>query len=397
MYGNYDNKKKPPKFDLFLGVDRWDSVDLHNASEIVTKELIHVPPLDYMQICLINTRKGVPFISAIEIRPLDNDTYVASSGSLKLHQRLDYGAERNRSVRWGSFSSLFKTKSIWWTYFDSCSSLLLRYPNDTYDRIWSPPTLSGSENILSSPNHSIELNIFAIPTIVLETAITPTNPHQPLNFSWNTGNKMDQFYIYMHFADLPDIGRENFRAFNVDVNGFHWFESLTPQYLSTTTLYSISGINAVNGSNLTVSIYKNESSSRPPLINAIEIFVEKQFPQLQTNQMESMFSHNLCISSFSLSTITIFSHHIFPICVHNKLIIVIPIHFNTSWCTAENKINIQSEEKLARRSMLPSRILVGRSSLQLQWRQQTTKYHILVSSHPNSRLKNLLILPDIFF
>lgn len=100
MYGNYDNKQQPPTFDLFLGVDHWDSVFLLNASEIVTKELIHVPPLDYMQICLINIGKGVPFISAIEIRPLDNNfTYVARSGSLMLYQRLDYGLESNRIVR----------------------------------------------------------------------------------------------------------------------------------------------------------------------------------------------------------------------------------------------------------------------------------------------------------
>lgn len=107
MYGNYNNKQQSPTFDLFLGVDLWDSVVLLNASERVTKELIHVPPLDYMQICLINIGRGVPFISALEIRPLDNGTYVASSGSLKLHQRLDYGLERNQTVRWGSFSSLY--------------------------------------------------------------------------------------------------------------------------------------------------------------------------------------------------------------------------------------------------------------------------------------------------
>ncbi|XP_008462384.2 putative leucine-rich repeat receptor-like protein kinase At2g19210 [Cucumis melo] len=257
MYGNYDNIKRPPTFDLYLGVDYWDSVHLSKASEIVRKELIHVPTLDYMQICLINIQKGVPFISAIEIRPLDNSTYVTVSGSLMLHQRLDYGSESNQTVR---------------------------YPNDSYDRIWSSSTLSGSKNI--SSNSSIESNGFAIPSIVLETAVTPKRSHQPLNISWNTRTKMDQFYIYMHFADIHKMVKGELRAFDILVNGFLWYGQLAPTYLSTTTVYSGSGTTAANGGKLECSLKRNENSSFPPLINAIEIFVQKQFPQLQTDQAE---------------------------------------------------------------------------------------------------------------
>ncbi|XP_038896111.1 putative leucine-rich repeat receptor-like protein kinase At2g19210 [Benincasa hispida] len=254
LYGNYDNQRKPPTFNLSLGVDHWDSV---NSSEIVRKELIHVPPLDYMQICLINIGNGMPFISAIEIRPLDNSTYLTISGSLMLHQRLDYGLKGNRIVR---------------------------YPNDSYDRIWSSSPLRGSEIISST--RSIQSNIFAIPSIVLETAVTLKDPHQPLNISCNTHNETGPFYIYMHFADIHKMVKGEFRAFNIFVHGLLWYGPLVPKYLSTTTLYSISGTTAAKGRNLEFSIKRNESSSLPPLINAIEIFVEKKFPQLQTTQTE---------------------------------------------------------------------------------------------------------------
>lgn len=275
MYGNYDNINRPPSFDLYLGVDYWDSVRLSNASEIVTKELIHVPTLDYMQICLINIQKGVPFISAIEIRPLDNSTYVTVSGSLMLRQRLDYGSESNRTVR---------------------------YPNDSYDRIWWSSTIPGLQNI--SSNSSIQLNKFAIPSIVLETAVTPNHSHQPLNFSWNTRNKRERFYIYMHFADIHKMEKGQFRAFDILVNGLLWYGQLAPDYLSTITVYSGSGTKAANRSKIEISLKRNENSSFPPLINAIEIFVQKQFSQLQTDQAESMIFHNLCLIYSSFVFIT---------------------------------------------------------------------------------------------
>lgn len=98
----------------------------------------------------------------------------------------------------------------------------------------------------------------------------------------------------MHFADIHKMGKGQFRALNISVHGLLWYGPLVPEYLFTTTLYSTGGITAANGGNLEFSIRKNESSSLPPIINAIEIFVQKQFPQLQTDQTESMISHNLC-------------------------------------------------------------------------------------------------------
>ncbi|XP_022154451.1 probable LRR receptor-like serine/threonine-protein kinase At1g05700 isoform X2 [Momordica charantia] len=259
MYGNYDNRQQLPSFDLFLGVDRWDSVSLQNASETVTKELIHAPPLDYIQICLIKDGPGVPFISALEIRPLNNGTYVAASGSLKLLERLDLGSESNKTVR---------------------------YPADTYDRIWLPSNLnlSSSKSISSSIN-SIKRNRYEIPDIVLATANTPKHGSQPLEFAWQTRNKTDRSYIYMHFADIQNLTTMEYRAFNVNVNGFLWYGPLNPKYLSTTTLFGSISM-AKKGGTYMFSFNKTENSTLPPIINAIEIFVEQQFTQLQTTQTE---------------------------------------------------------------------------------------------------------------
>ena len=70
----------------------WDTVKIKNASYSVYKELIHVPTLNYIHVCLVNTHHGTPFISAIELRPLNNSAYVTVSGSLALFERVYEGS-----------------------------------------------------------------------------------------------------------------------------------------------------------------------------------------------------------------------------------------------------------------------------------------------------------------
>jgi len=88
LYGNYDGRNILPMFDLHLGTNLWDTVTIYNASIDESMEIVHVPSLDFVQICLVNTGNGTPFITAIEFRTLKNDTYVTESGSLKLHDYL---------------------------------------------------------------------------------------------------------------------------------------------------------------------------------------------------------------------------------------------------------------------------------------------------------------------
>ncbi|KAK1578273.1 hypothetical protein Q3G72_028977 [Acer saccharum] len=96
MYGNYDGQNKLPSFDLLLGADVWDSVELADASTILSKEIIHVPPTNYIDVCLVNNGSGTPFISSLELRPLKNHSYPAFSGiSLLLYLRLDIGSTAN--------------------------------------------------------------------------------------------------------------------------------------------------------------------------------------------------------------------------------------------------------------------------------------------------------------
>lgn len=92
VYGNYDGQEKAPEFELHLGANLWESIRFENASVASAyKELIHVPLRSYIHVCLVNTGSGVPFISAIELRPLLNASYPTQVGLLALEMRFDTG------------------------------------------------------------------------------------------------------------------------------------------------------------------------------------------------------------------------------------------------------------------------------------------------------------------
>jgi hypothetical protein len=101
-YGNYDNLNKPPQFDLHFGPNVWVTVKFTNVSCIVTSEIIYTPSLDYIQPCLVNTGKGTPFISVIELRTLNRDSYItdsAKSAVVVFFIRYDIGSIANFEYR----------------------------------------------------------------------------------------------------------------------------------------------------------------------------------------------------------------------------------------------------------------------------------------------------------
>jgi hypothetical protein len=101
-YGNYDDLNDPPQFDLHFGANVWDTVKFTNLSRMTIKEIIYTPSQDYIQPCLVNTGKGTPFISAIELRTLNNNayvTYAAKSSVLSYFFRFDIGSITNLEYR----------------------------------------------------------------------------------------------------------------------------------------------------------------------------------------------------------------------------------------------------------------------------------------------------------
>lgn len=99
LYGNYDSRNQTPKFDLHLGVKLWTTIAPQGLTSIVREEIIHVPSSDYLYVCLVNTDAGTPFISALEVRPLNQIAYRTNGVSLARFLRVNFAPQTNRTIR----------------------------------------------------------------------------------------------------------------------------------------------------------------------------------------------------------------------------------------------------------------------------------------------------------
>ncbi|KAJ9692166.1 hypothetical protein PVL29_011305 [Vitis rotundifolia] len=258
MYGNYDSKNQLPEFKLYLGVDEWDTVKLNNSYDIVRKEIIHVPRTGHIDVCLVNTGSGSPFISALELRQLNNSIYTTQSGSLILFKRLDIGSTTSQTVR---------------------------YKDDAFDRVWEPFCRPYWKSVSASySSDSLSDNPFKPPSKIMATALTPADERYPLEFHWNLDNSTRQFYVYMHFAEVEELQSNQLRELYVSLNG--WFlspEPIVPGRLVPHTGFSTHSISA--SSELSLSIFKTHRSTLPPIFNALEIYEIKQLFQSSTVQI----------------------------------------------------------------------------------------------------------------
>jgi Malectin-like domain len=99
-YRNYDNLNKPPYFYIYLGLDRWGTVDA-SSDDLSYAEMIFIATNDNVQVCLVNVNFGVPFISSIHLRQLNSSMYplVDLMTSLTLSWRYNLGASNRQLVR----------------------------------------------------------------------------------------------------------------------------------------------------------------------------------------------------------------------------------------------------------------------------------------------------------
>lgn len=100
LYANYDGKNQTPSvFDLYLGVNFWEEVNISDADLYTYSEIIHTPSTDTINVCLVKTGTTIPFISSLELRLLNTSSYqirqIMSTTDpqplLKLEIRIDVG------------------------------------------------------------------------------------------------------------------------------------------------------------------------------------------------------------------------------------------------------------------------------------------------------------------
>ncbi|KAA8536747.1 hypothetical protein F0562_029225 [Nyssa sinensis] len=259
MNENYDAKNQLPQFQMHIGVDFWATVTLGDSSSYEIREIIHVPPKDYINVYLVNIGYGTPFTTALELRPLNKSMYETQYGSLNVVGRYDMGLTSRQFVR---------------------------YKDDIYDRIWSYSNLDGTTKISGSSTFPAEyIDSFTHPPHIVMSANTPT-ASDSLYFSWVPDNPTDQFHIYLHFTEVQVLKANESRAFLIYLNGELWSsEPVIPSNL-TTTIYG-----SKSAPKFELSIYKTSNSTLPPIINAIELYNVRQLNS-PTDEKDGQTSYN---------------------------------------------------------------------------------------------------------
>ncbi|XP_016473517.1 putative leucine-rich repeat receptor-like protein kinase At2g19210 [Nicotiana tabacum] len=244
FYGDYDGSGQLPNFDIYLGEDYWDTIIISNASIPYWTEVIHTPSNDYITICLVKRDTTTPFISALELRPLNITLYPTLSRSLKLVVRENYGSLTNQ---------------------------IIRYNDDVYDRIWQPGQTT-LENIHTT--QVVSDSFYKVPSAVMSTAVTPiTSPGTGwISYSWTPGNISSKYYFYLHFAEVEELLGTQTREFNIYINDNLVEGRISPVYLATTTVYTTSP--GYGYEQYDVVINSTATSTLAPLLNALELYVE---------------------------------------------------------------------------------------------------------------------------
>ncbi|KAL0864378.1 hypothetical protein Bca101_043496 [Brassica carinata] len=258
MYGNYDGQNQLPSFDLHIGAKKWSSIKIIGVTNSSTYEIFHVVTQDNLQVCLVKTGPTTPFISSLELRPLNNNSCKTQSGSLMLFTRI---------------------------YFPSDPSAFVRYDEDIHDRGWN--AFTDNETASISTDLPIDTsNFYDMPQAVMKTAAIPANASKTWYLWWTLDDISAQSYVYMHFAEIQTLKASDVREFNITYNGgLRWYSYMRPPKLSISTIFNPSAVSSSDGKfNFTFTMTGN--STLPPLINALEIYTVSDVTQLGTDKDE---------------------------------------------------------------------------------------------------------------
>ncbi|KAJ0238414.1 Malectin-like domain-containing protein [Hirschfeldia incana] len=261
LHGGYD-KRPSTKFDLHLGPNRWATVSTAEETKAETFEIIHILTTNRLQVCLVKTEDSTPFISAIELRKLTSEAYTTKSRSLQTFLSADIGSSSNQSLRYGSGV----------------------YGADVFDRIWRP---YNSENWsqIRTDNSVDNDNQLKVPENVMATASVPTDPDAHMNISLTGLHPTSRFYVFLHFSEIQELSPNDTREVKVMYNGRLIVEPFKPiSFYTSSFIRGELGPNA-NGQCI-FSLQKTASSTLPPLLNAMEVYMVNSISQNETDTKE---------------------------------------------------------------------------------------------------------------
>ncbi|KAK4485722.1 hypothetical protein RD792_008368 [Penstemon davidsonii] len=275
-----------PKFQLYLDATKWSTVTIVESSRVYVKEMIIRAPSYSIDVCLCCATTGSPFISTLEMRPLNLSMYATDYEDnfyLTVAQRVNFGAPTQEDIR---------------------------YPDDPYDRIWEsdldkrPNFLvgeaSGTERINTTKN--IDVNTREYPPVkVMQTAVLGSKGS--ISYRMNLEDFPANARGYAYFAEIQDLGVNESRKFKME-------QPYMPDYSNAVvniaenangsyTLYEPSYMNVTLDFVLSFSFVKTRDSTRGPLLNALEI---NRYVQIEAKTDEQDVSNLNALRSMSVGS-----------------------------------------------------------------------------------------------
>lgn len=161
---------------------------------------------------------------------------------------------------------------------------------DELGRSWSYYNMTISANIASTfPINSQSSNDYYLPLDIMKKgvkAVDYVGYNGSLIYVRDQGGVASNFYAYLHFCDVEQTQNDELREFNISLNYSPWLESIEPVYLKTTTVHK--KILGAGSGAILLTFERTNRSTLPPILNALELYVEKELPQSPTVPEDGM-------------------------------------------------------------------------------------------------------------
>lgn len=258
MYGNSVSEDPYPKFQLFLDTTKWATVNVQEPSRIYAKEMVIRAPSDSVDVCLCCATTGTPFISTLELRPLNLSMYATDYEDnffLKVAARINFGAP---------------TKDP------------LRYPDDPYDRIWESDLDKRQNFLVGEAPGTVRINTTKYidtntreypPVKVMQSAVVGTMGR--ITYRLNLEDFPANARAFAYFAEIQDLAGNETRKFKMAQPYMPDYSNAVVNIIENAngsyTLYEPSYMNVTLNFVLSFSFEKTEDSTLGPILNAMEI------------------------------------------------------------------------------------------------------------------------------
>ncbi|KAL6853303.1 hypothetical protein ACP4OV_019332 [Aristida adscensionis] len=259
LYGNFDGSNVFPEFDLYLGASRWSTIVIYEEAKVVTREAVVLAAGPALSVCLSNATTGQPFISTLELRPLNGSLYYTASEAdafLSLAARINFGAPTAAPVR---------------------------YPDDPYDRIWESDLLRRANYLVDVAPGTLPVStdrpVFVAsserpPSKVMQTAVVGSLGE--LTYRLDLPGFPGDGWAFSYFAEIEESVAPETRKFKLFIPGLPEVSKPTVDVGENAPgkyrLYEPGFFNISLPFLLSFAFRKTNDSSRGPILNAFEIY-----------------------------------------------------------------------------------------------------------------------------